>query len=370
MIVALYPELTKFGGVQQAGRLLAAALTAISEKRGLPFRALSLNDAEGEHESSVGDFKFHFQGFGASKVQFVLAALRIAPARPRIILAAHPNLSPVSAVLRTLARKSKFIVCAHGIEVWRPLSYIRRQALRGADWVLAPSSDTQHKLIAVQHIANEKTHVLPWPLDPDFLLLANDPDKLPVPECFPRGIVVLTVGRWSASEQYKGADLLIKSMTELVSQFPDLHLVLVSSGDDLPRLRKLAKDSGCFDRIHFLTNLTREALAACYASADIFALPSSGEGFGFVFLEAMAMRKPVIGAGVGGITDIIEDGDPGFLIDPRNPSSLTDALRKLLSSPGLRRQMGERGGQVVRTRFTFSSFLENLRSLLSDENRD
>lgn len=367
MIVALFPELLHFGGVQLAGRQIAAATCAIAEERGWRFHALSLNDAGGEHESNVGRLKFQFYGFGRGKLQFIFAALRAALAKPGIIIASHPNLAPLASGMRLLSRNSRIIIFTHGIEVWRPLSFIRRHALRQANVVIAPSTDTAGKLSGVQRVQDNRILKLPWPLDPDFLALANESGMLLSPESFPRGLVVLSVGRWAASERYKGADFLIQAVAGLAAEFPDLRLVLAGSGDDIPRLQEIARNSGHAPRIHFLTNLPREALAACYAKADIFALPSSGEGFGFVFLEAMAMKKPVIGTALGGIPDIVRSGETGIFVDPENPTSLVAALRELLSSPDLRKRMGGRGSELVRTRFSFEGFQNELRSVLSAE---
>ncbi|HEV2489368.1 MAG TPA: glycosyltransferase family 4 protein [Candidatus Acidoferrales bacterium] len=365
MIAALFPELLGFGGIQLAGRQIAASLAAIAADRSWPFCALSLNDPKGEHESCVGDLRFHFEAFERRKAQFILAALKTARARPRIIFAGHPNLAPVASAMKLFAGNPQVIVSTHGIEVWHPLPFIRRRALRRADVVLTPSTDTARRIAAVQHIAHERIRKLAWPLDPDFLALAAAPARLSPPEQFPRGDVVLSVGRWAASERYKGADLLIHAIANLANQFPELHLVLVGTGDDVPRLQELAQRSGSSERMHFLTNLSRQALAACYASASIFALPSSGEGFGLVFLEAMAMKKPVIGAALGGIPDIVQDGETGFLVVPEDPSSLLAALRSLLSAPDLRRRMGERGGEVVHTHFSFNRFQDKLKAILS-----
>lgn len=367
MIVALFPELMSFGGVQLAGRELAAAASAIAKERGWRFHALSLNDKSGEHESCVGCFGFKFCGLGRNKSRFLLSALQTAREQPHIILAAHPNLAPVAMAMKCFASKAQVIVCVHGIEVWRPLSAIRGLSLRRADLVLAPSADTARKAEEVQHVASKKIRKLPWALDPEFLACAAASKNLPLPREFPLGLVILSVGRWSASERYKGADLLIHSVAKLATQFQDLHLVLAGSGDDIPHLRKLAKKSGRAERIHFLENLSHEALAACYSKADVFALPSSGEGFGFVFLEAMAMQKPVIGANVGGIPDIVQNGETGFLVDPKDSVSLVSALHGLLSSADLRERMGKRARDTVLSCFSFEKFQSELRSILQEE---
>ncbi len=188
----------------------------------------------------------------------------------------------------------------HGVEVWKPLTSPRRRALLRANVVLAPSRDTAQKLIEVQGVPPEKIRRLPWPLNPRILHWADAPTRLPLPPGFPeRARVILSVGRWAASERYKGADALIRSVSQLVTIFPGLHLVAVGTGDDLSRLQRLAAQLNIADRVHFLEYLSCEEIAACYARAELFALPSTGEGFGLVFLEAMAFSKPVVGAACG-----------------------------------------------------------------------
>lgn len=369
MIVGLFPGLASVGGIQMAGRQTAAALASIASERGRPCVFLSLNDANGEHEAAVGALRFRYRGFARSKSRFILAALRLARARPDIIFAAHPNLAPITVAMRVLAPQAQIIVGTHGIEVWQPLSALRRKALRSASMVLAPSSDTVRKLMSVQGVRPENIRRLPWPLDPDFLNLANLPDGLPRPSQFPHGRVVLSVGRWAASERYKGADLLIHAVSELTREFPDLHLVLVGEGDDLPRLKKLALATNARDDVHFISGLSRYELAACYAACDIFALPSTGEGFGLVFLEAMAFQKPVVGTALGGIPDIVEDGITGILVEPENPSSLSSALRSLISNEVLRLRMGQQGAATIRARYGFEYFRANFAQLLRTGSR-
>jgi glycosyltransferase involved in cell wall biosynthesis len=260
----------------------------------------------------------------------------------------------------------KTVVMSHGIEVWKPLPGFRRRALVGADVVLAPSSDTAKKLIDVQGVARDKVRKLPWPINPAFLRMADSPASLPLPAAFPQGRVILTVGRWAASERYKGADELIRAVAQLQSEIPDLHLVAVGGGDDLPRLRKLAADVGVTGRLLFLENLSREQVGACYSRADIFALPSTGEGFGLVFLEAMAFAKPVVGASCGGTTDVVEDEVNGLLVRPQDSEQLAHSLSRLLRDESLRERLGRRGGQIAREKYRFDIFQSELERILGD----
>jgi len=142
--------------------------------------------------------------------------------------------------------------------------------------------------------------------------------------------------------------------------------VVVGHGDDLPRLRTLAIDCGVGDCVHFLGRLSSEELAACYANSDVFAMPSTGEGFGLVFLEAMAFAKPVVGAACGGTTDIVEHGINGLLVPPGDIQKLTEALDSLLRNDAFRASLGRRSAEIVREKYGFEGFAGELERILSD----
>lgn len=143
-------------------------------------------------------------------------------------------------------------------------------------------------------------------------------------------------------------------------------MVAVGGGDDLPRLQKLAADLGVADGVHFLAGLTREQIAACYSRADVFALPSTGEGFGLVFLEAMAFAKPVVGAACGGTTDVVEDGVNGLLVPPRDTQGLVQALGRLLGDGALCAELGRRGAESVQQKYAFAVFQAELEKILGE----
>ena len=132
------------------------------------------------------------------------------------------------------------------------------------------------------------------------------------------------------------------------------------------RLEKIARDLGVSESVRFLTNLSREEIAACYARSEIFALPSTGEGFGLVFLEAMAFGKPLIGTAHGGITDIIENRVNGLLVPAGDLKSLVDALAELLENESLRMELGRRGAEHVRQRYSFDFFVNNLERIIEE----
>jgi phosphatidylinositol alpha-1,6-mannosyltransferase len=119
--------------------------------------------------------------------------------------------------------------------------------------------------------------------------------------------------------------------------------------------------------IHFLSGLNVDELAACYEACEIFALPSRGEGFGLVYLEAMAHGKPVIGGSHGGAPEVIEDGVTGYLVPHGDAAQLATSIETLLSDPGLAQKMGGRGRQRVEREFRFSVFAKSLKKILREQ---
>jgi phosphatidyl-myo-inositol dimannoside synthase len=367
VLIGLFPELDAPGGVQRAGRHLAAVLTEFASSRGMECRLLSLNDSPELHRMTLGGREFVYTGCERAKGRFTTTAMRAARRRAKLVLAAHPNLGPVVQAMRLVAPRMKSIICTHGIEVWEPLSGLRRRALRHANLVLAPSRDTADQVASQQQVAREKIRVLHWALDPQFeALLAAGAQTAP-PADFPTGRVILTVGRWLATERYKGMDTLITALPRLLPRWPELQLALVGTGDDRAWLEELTEKNGVLRHVHFLNGLSSAELAACYSACEIFALPSRGEGFGLVYLEAMARGKPVIGGAHGGAPEVIEDGVTGYLVPHGDPIQLATSIEALLADPAHAKEMGARGRQRVEREFRFNVFAKSFKKILREQ---
>lgn len=367
VLIGLFPELDAPGGVQRAGRHIAAVLTEFASSRGLDCRLLSLNDSPELHRMTLGGREFVFTGSDRAKGQFTMTALRAARRKAKLVVAGHPNLGPVVEAMRFAAPRMKRIICTHGIDVWEPLGYLRRHALRHASLVLAPSKDTADHVASAQGVARERIRVLPWALDPQFeARLAAGSENTP-PREFPAGRVILTVGRWLATERYKGMDTLITALPRLLTERPEVQLVLAGAGDDRAWLEDLAEQYGVNRHVHFLAGLSYSELAACYAACEIFALPSNGEGFGLVYLEAMACGKPVIGGAHGGAPEIIEDGVSGYLVPHGDPLQLATSIEALLADPAHAKEMGLRGRQRAENEFRFNVFAKSFKKILREQ---
>jgi len=367
VLIGLFPDLDPAGGVQRAGRQIAAVMTEFASGRNMECRLITLNDSQELHRMTLAGREFVYTGCDRAKGRFTVTAVRAATRKAKLVLGAHPHLGPVVQAMRLAAPRMRTIICTHGIEVWEPLSSLRRQALRRAHLVLAPSRDTADHVAEHQGVPREKIRVLPWALDPQFEPLpAGSPEPTP-PGDFPSGRVILTVGRWEASERYKGMDTLITALPRLLTRWPELQLVLAGSGDDRGWLQDLAEKNGVAMHVHFLSGLSTKELAACYAACEIFALPSRAEGFGLVYLEAMAKGKPVIGGLHGGAAEVIQDGVTGYLVPHGDPIQLATSLEALLADPAHAKQMGAKGKERVEHEFRFNSFAKSLKKILREQ---
>ena len=367
VVIGLFPELDAPGGVQRAGRHLAAVLTEFAASRSMECRLLTLNDSPELHRMTLAGREFVFTGCERAKGRFTATALHAARRNAKLVLAAHPNLAPVVQAMRIAAPRMKSIVCAHGADVWEPLGILQRLTLRHSNLVLAPSKDTAAHVAEEQGVPEDRIRVLPWGLDPQFEALISPGSHPVLPENFPSGRVILSVGRWLATERYKGMDTLITALPRLLTQRPEVQLALVGAGDDRAWLEDLAEQTGVNRHVHFLTGLTYSEIAACYAACEIFALPSRGEGFGLVYLEAMACGKPIIGGLHGGAPEVIQDGVTGYLVPHGDPIQLATSLETLLADPVHAKEMGARAKQRAEHEFRFNVFAKSLKKILREQ---
>jgi asparagine synthase (glutamine-hydrolysing) len=241
-----------------------------------------------------------------SKTRFVRAALRMSRGCNRIVCG-HIGQLPIAWLAARLNPKLRYYLVAHGIEVWRPLSAIERLALRGAARILCVSDYTRRELLKNCPLPEGRTVVLHNALDPAFAIKAGRP----LAQCTP---VILVVTRLTWADRYKGVQHMIEAMPAIRASIPGARMRIVGRGDDLPRLQALRRTLGLVDAIDFVGYIYDEHLAEEMRSCRLFALPSRKEGFGLVFLEAMAHGRPCLGARAGGIPEVITK-DTGVLAD-------------------------------------------------------
>ncbi|MCB0174724.1 MAG: glycosyltransferase family 4 protein [Anaerolineae bacterium] len=294
-----------------------------------------------------------------SRQKFVSKALRqTLSKRPVAILVGHVNFSPIGWVLSRLIN-IPMVTFIYGIDSWQPLPSMRRLALQRSDQIISISRFTAHKTAENNHISQQKLRILPNCLDPKFEIN---------PPAIKRSnnSSILTVARISQAEQYKGHDYVIQALPALLSQYPDLTYDIVGDGDGRASLEWLAGQMGVSHAVRFHGIVSDEALQQRYAEASLFIMPSRAEGFGFVFLEAMAQGIPAIGGNMDATPEVIANQKTGFIINPRSVEEIVEKTSLLLGGQSLRKQMGQAARLHVQQNFGFQSFQEKLLTYLSE----
>jgi phosphatidylinositol alpha-1,6-mannosyltransferase len=272
--------------------------------------------------------------------------------RPDLVFCGHPHLAPLAWAIARLAR-ARLIAQTHGIEVWRAPSRLRRQALEAADLVLSVSRHTRAAVLGWADIPPERVVVVSNAVGEVFT--PGDGSTRRAAWRLAGKTVLLTVGRLDRRERYKGHDKVIEAIPELVARGHDIAYLVIGEGDDRPRLNAIAARLGVAERVRFAGFVAPETLVEAYRMADLFVMPSTGEGFGIAFIEAMACGTPALGLAVGGACDALGDGELGTALG-RN-DDLAAAIDRLLTEPrACPRELADR----TRARFGPEAFASRL----------
>jgi glycosyltransferase involved in cell wall biosynthesis len=231
--------------------------------------------------------------------------------------------------------KIPYFTFAYGVDVWN-LNGLKLIGLKHSQGIVTISKYTKGVILEqLKNYSDDRIFMLyptivperfkPGP-KPEYLMKRwniNKDDK-----------IILTVARLSKSEQYKGYDKVIIALSHLLnfptSQLPNFKYILVGSGDDLPRIKSLIRELHLEDYVILPGFVSDDELPDYYNLCDVFVMPSKKEGFGIVFLEALAYGKPVIAGNKDGSRDALLDGKLGILIDPDNVDELAEAIINVL----------------------------------------
>ena len=327
------------GGIAQVSRVSAQIL----RDAGHNVTIISYLD----HEAPPGKI-----ASGGSKLRFVAATHRAAM---QADLCLYDSAGLARAHPRWLKRPS--VIWMHGTEVWEAMKPPALRALHRASRALVVSQNTLSRHEAL-HGLLPHARICP---------LATETDE-PAPsgnrETNPPSVLI--VGRIDAAENYKGHDALIAAWPTVIAAVPDARLVIAGGGSGVPALRSLAEASPAAKAIDIHGFVADAELAALWRDAAIFAMPSRGEGFGLVYIEAMRQGLPVIASIHDGAREVNVDGETGFNVDLDRPGELAGRLIVLLSDPALRQRMGEAGRQRWHDHYRLSRLRSRFLPLIED----
>lgn len=338
------------GGIAQYNRDWLSAIEQLPEITQL--KALVRHGDTGNFGRHIQQQHWH------SRARYVLAAFRaVLVMRPQLIFCGHLNLAPLVALLAWCGR-SHWVLQTHGIDAWVKPSVIKRWAVQQSKLVLAVSRYTRMRVLSWSQLDPPRVRVLPNTVSPVTVepsTVAQWRERLGVS---PGGKLLLSVGRMDARERYKGHDHVLAACGALAGL--DWHYAIVGGGDDAARLQSLALKLGYGARVHFLGHLDDTDRNALLAAADVFVMPSSGEGFGIVYLEALLAGTPVIGCDAGGAPDPLTASRHAHAPALAALAATLNAIVRADKPPA-----AEVSGDVLR-RFGRAVFNDNARLLIAD----
>ena len=291
----------------------------------------------------------------SGRIAYALAAIWTAFMRPvEIVFCGHLHMAPIAALIARL-KGAKLILQMHGIEAWQTPSRLVRWVAESADLILCVSRYTRRRVLEWAPIAPERVLVLPNTVSESFSPGETD---LRAGLGLEGERVLLTVGRMDSREAYKGHDRVIAAMPSVIARGHDVVYVILGEGDDRSRIAALAMEAGISDRVRFMGAVNNETLVGAYRIADLYIMPSTGEGFGIAYLEAMASGTPALGLGVAGACDALADGELGSCVAE---TELGEAIAKRLEMP---RSDPQVLASAVEARFGREAFRARARGIL------
>jgi len=323
------------GGIEKVCKVAGKALfekMMLDQKR---FMVWSMHDKTG-----AADYNRYFpaelyRSFGSNRYAFVKAAVAQG-AKSETVILSHINLLMIAWMIKKISPGTRIILIAHGIEIWSKVSSLKSGMLGAVNDFWAVSEYTRQRIIASHGVAPEKISVLNNCLDPNLPL----PKNILIPTDLHQryGInegdkIVFTLTRLSIKEHYKGYDKVIAALKAM--QRTDIKYIIAGKADaqETALIQEEIREAGLQNQVILAGFLPDEELAAHFMMSDLYIMPSSKEGFGIVFIEAMYYGLPVIGGNADGTMDALLNGKLGTLVTPGNVNEIKHAIETLLSNP-------------------------------------
>lgn len=315
------------GGIEKFNKALMKALVELQERHRYTVSFAAMHDRGVDTDYVPAR---NFQPFFGKRIRFVLFTF-LQSLRCDHLMIGHLNLAVVGVLFKLFRPGKKLTVICHGLEVFEPVSGLKKQLLQKADHILAVSAFTKKKLIDLQGVPAERISIFPNTLDPGFQLPAvfSKPaflkNRYGIEE---REWVIFTLTRLNSNEGYKGYDKVISVLPHLIKKGIPCKYILAGKADAVEerRIRDLIAANNMQEYVICTGFLANEEITDHYLLADVFVMPSKGEGFGIVYLEAMACGLPVIAGNKDGSVDALKQGELGTLVNPDSLDEIEQAI--------------------------------------------
>lgn len=230
------------------------------------------------------------------------------------------------------------------------------------DFIIAVSDGVKRFLVREAGFPIDKIRVVRYGIDPSDIeidMKKNIRQELGIENDAP---LIGCVGRLISQ---KGHKYIIEAARKVIENFPKVRFLIVGKGPLEKMLKRMSRDLKISSSIIFTG--FREDVYSIIDKLDLLILPSLWEGFGLVLLEAMALGKPIVATNVGGIPEVVKDGEAGILIPPKDSDALANAIIKLLKDKQLAKRMGEAGRKRVEEYFQANRMAEEIKEIYEED---
>jgi glycosyltransferase involved in cell wall biosynthesis len=338
-------HLQKVAGISGSEAHLLSLLPKLRE-RGWDVRMLMLH----EHEPGAWDFARELEARGVpldaislrtdvDPLAFFRLVAYLVRRRPAILHTHLVHGETYGLLAGTVAGVPVRVSTKHGFNEFREMPYFGladRTVASLAHVQIAISRGLARYLEEVEGFDGESFEIVHYGIDPN-----GEPQPYAGAERR-----LLCVGRLIP---IKGHIVLLRAFAEAKRELPDLRLDIAGRGPLEPALKALAQELGIAESVHFLGHVS--PIQGAIERSEVVVVPSMGEGFGMVALEAMERARPVIAAEIGGLGELVQDGETGLLVPPGEAEPLSEAIVRLAGDLELARRMGEAGRARALTRF-------------------
>lgn len=365
----LFLNLTTFsqtGGIEKFNRCFLKALFELEWVNNIYSNAHSLYDDKTSEKYYPPE---KYTSFGKSRIKFVLQSIFKSRRFDTIILG-HVNLAIIGCAIKLLFPQKEIIVITHGIEVWSKLPLLQRILLQKANKILSVSKFTKEKMLDVADVDVNQISIFPNTIDPYFSIPKEFKQEVSLRHEYklePSDLVLFTLTRLSDKEKYKGYDIVVKCLPELLKSNKNIKYIIAGKYDknEKERLDTLIQELKLEDHVLLTGFIEEEKLVAHYQMSDLYIMPSKKEGFGIVFIEAMTCGLPVIAGNIDGSVDALRNGELGILINPDSKEEIVSAINKVLGNKPNHMADHYTLQQKTLDYFGFPKFKERLRKELA-----
>jgi glycosyltransferase involved in cell wall biosynthesis len=352
------------GGIEKVCKVVCKALDELKDEKQVDqLSVLSMYDTANDVDEKYLKPTM-FNGYSQQKISFVRDALKQG-LNSKVVILSHINLLSIGYLIKLFSPKTKLVLFAHGIEVWGPVSGIRKKMLNSCDLILSVSQYTKDKMAGELGLDEKKITVFNNCLDPYLpapLSTGKDTALKVQYGIADDAVVLMTLTRLSSKELYKGYDHVLYALNQLKSQYPQIKYLIIGRYDagEKSRLDAIIEKYSLQPYVVFTGYINDEELARHYSLADIYVMPSKKEGFGIVFIEAMYYGLPVIAGNKDGSVDALCNGRLGILVNPDDQDEINHAIKKMIQE----KDQYLPDNTLVMERFSYTSYKNKLKQIV------